>query len=407
MSYGSEEETEQEDGDSMKSNNNFLYKSIMGLLWSKVAASLFSLLLPGIVSGFVPLTLPRACCRSSDYIRTKRQEVVSLALFFGQGKDDGTIESHDKTSKPNLESRLLDSLFSFVDSDNKNSGTIEEDPRQELYRVLDLEIWRAPVNSSATTDDSSATATAPIISSDMQAAQTSLMNFLQLWARQLEDDNAAGKGLTTPIVAKDFQPLQTILVEAKIVDLRKRVAPRNTKQLNKNPSLSSKLSDKLPPAAITEGSNGNVERNTSTNTSQPPPKSSMKLIFRPPKRYLSYKEQRSLEKGVLPDRKGAKVDAWSPGGVELIVGIAAVDGDAGFTNTETIHDENAPPPQQQQQQLSLQLQALRCDVDGDTVIKFTSERAIVRRLEEAIRIWRKVRAMKAPSSLSISEETTV
>ena len=386
----------------------------MGLPWSTVTLSLFLLWLPGTVFGFntVRLVLPTArfgatSFRGSEYIRTPRKEVVALTLFFGQDKDDGTRESQDNKSKPNLESRLLDSLFSFVDNDNKDSSKVEDDPRKELCRILDLEIWSVPGVSSATTD-SSAIAT---ISSDMQAAQSSLMNFLQLWARQLEDENTAGKGLTTPIVAKDFQPLQPILVEDETVDLRKRVATSSsTNSLNEKAttSLISKPISKLPQVATTEGSNGNVEQNTSNNnTSQLPPKRSMKLIFRPPKRYLSYKEQKSMEKGVLPDRKGAKVDAWSPGGVELIVGIAVVDGNVGSTNTAYgIKDGTALPQQQQQEkQLALQLQALRCDVDGDTVIKFTSERAIVRRLQEAIRIWRKVRAMKVPSSLSVAKET--
>jgi hypothetical protein len=101
---------------------------------------------------------------------------------------------------------------------------------------------------------------------------------------------------------------------------------------------------------------------------------SMKLMFRPPMRYLSYKEQKGLEKGVVPDRKGAKVDAWSPGGVEILVGILYWSG--GYSNMYT-----------------LQLVARRCNVDGDTIIKDTSKRAIIRRLEEAIRIWKKVRAM--------------
>jgi hypothetical protein len=128
---------------------------------------------------------------------------------------------------------------------------------------------------------------------DTSTARESLERFLQLWARQLEDDP---KGLATPIVVQDFR------------------ANRNTPAIR-----------------------------------------SMK--------------QRGLEKGVLPDRKGAKVDAWSPGGVELVVS----------TNADTSR---------------LALTARRCDMDGDTVIKQSSERAIVRRLKEAIRIWKKVRAMK-------------
>jgi len=101
----------------------------------------------------------------------------------------------------------------------------------------------------------------------------------------------------------------------------------------------------------------------------------MKIKFRPRKRYLSAKEQKGLEKGLIPDRKGGKVDAWSPGGIELIV------------QTVTIIDDN------KNKRAQLQLVAKRCDIDRDTIIKHSSERAILRRLDEAVRIWRKVRAM--------------
>ena len=97
----------------------------------------------------------------------------------------------------------------------------------------------------------------------------------------------------------------------------------------------------------------------------------MKIMFRPPKRYLSYKEQKGLEKGTMPDRKGGKVDAWSPGGIQLTVQVDILE----------------------QESAGLRLIARRCDIDGDTIIKLTSERAIIRRLNEAIRIWKKVRAM--------------
>jgi hypothetical protein len=97
---------------------------------------------------------------------------------------------------------------------------------------------------------------------------------------------------------------------------------------------------------------------------------SMNIMFRPPKRYLSYKEQKGLEKGRVPDRKGGKVDAWSPGGIRLTVAIVL-----------------------EQETAELRLVAKRCGIDGDTIIKMTSERAIIRRLNEAIRIWKKVRAM--------------
>ena len=167
---------------------------------------------------------------------------------------------------------------------------------------------------------------------DSDSARHSLMNFLQLWARQLEDDP---KGLATPIVAKDFR----------------------TRNITDDQWVF-----------------GRVNATISTATGIVVPSQSMKLIFRPPKRYLSYKEQRGMEKGVLPDRKGAKVDAWSPGGVELLI------------HTTQSNQHGLPVR-------FLHLQARRCDIDGDTIIKHSSERAIVRRLQEAIRIWKKVREM--------------
>lgn len=93
----------------------------------------------------------------------------------------------------------------------------------------------------------------------------------------------------------------------------------------------------------------------------------MKLSFQKKARYLSYSEQKDLEKGIVPDRKGAKAtDAWSPGGVELLPIITTTDQE-------------------------LQLVVKRCDVDGDTMIKKRSEQTIARRLTEAVRIWQKVR----------------
>lgn len=92
--------------------------------------------------------------------------------------------------------------------------------------------------------------------------------------------------------------------------------------------------------------------------------SGIKISFIKSPHYLSYNEQKDLEKGKFPDRKGAKVDAWSPGGVELVI----------FAKED-----------------NLVLIARRCDVDGDTIIKKKSEQTIIRRLNEAVRIWKKVR----------------
>jgi hypothetical protein len=141
-------------------------------------------------------------------------------------------------------------------------------------------------------------------------AHTSLTMFLKLWARELEKES-----LATSVMACDF---------------------------------------------VANESNETVVQS-----------SSMKLMFRPPKRYLSHNEQKNLEKGVLPDRKGAKLDAWSPGGVEVLVRSVVMEDDV----------------------QEVWLMAKRCGIDGDTIIKVSSERVIVRRLKEAIRIWRKVRDM--------------
>ncbi|OEU23586.1 hypothetical protein FRACYDRAFT_233761 [Fragilariopsis cylindrus CCMP1102] len=85
----------------------------------------------------------------------------------------------------------------------------------------------------------------------------------------------------------------------------------------------------------------------------------------------NYKEQKSMEKnGSIPDRKNAKVDAWSPGGVQIeIININ--------TSANKIKSSN------------IGIILRRCDIDGDTIIKRTTERAIIRRLDDAIRIWKK------------------
>ena len=187
---------------------------------------------------------------------------------------------------------------------------------------------------------------------DLMKSYDSLTNYLQLWGRNLELQ--PDKGLTTPITATDFR----------------------------NATYSyAFLDDSVLPAAGEAGNPASDIGTTMVRRTDIPTNVSMTLKFRPPKRYLSYKEQKSMEKGVLPDRKGAKVDAWSPGGVLLLVHVIQLQGPPGFgVMTED-------PIWQ------LLLQARRCDIDGDTVIKYSSERAIVRRLKEAVRIWVKVREM--------------
>lgn len=160
---------------------------------------------------------------------------------------------------------------------------------------------------------------------ETNVAYDSLTNYLQLWAFALQQDP---KALATPITSSDFTQVKELLEE------------------DGNGSPEDLVDDNI------------IQKSTS-----------MMIMFRPPKRYLSYKEQKGLEKGRMPDRKGGKVDAWSPGGIRLTV---------------EIHE---------QETAELRLVAKRCGIDGDTIIKLTSERAIIRRLNEAIRIWKKVRGM--------------
>ncbi|CAB9522120.1 expressed unknown protein [Seminavis robusta] len=218
-----------------------------------------------------------------------------------------------------IESFVTETLFSFVRNDK--DAVEEVDPRQEL--------WAFPSLETASEKGK------------LDIARESLMNYLQLWARQLQDDP---KGLTTPVVAQGFR----------------------------NCNVTENIE------GSTGGSTGTILEAATADYQY----ASMKLIFRPPKRYLSYKEQRDMEKGVLPDRKGAKVDAWSPGGVELIVKMIPLGSSNDLTSA-------APIPTWR-----LQLECRRCDIDADTIIKYSSERAIVRRLKEAVRIWEKVRAMR-------------
>lgn len=161
-----------------------------------------------------------------------------------------------------------------------------------------------------------------VVEEDAETARQSLVLFLNQWAVQLaHDKNSQNTGLATPITVQEFKP--PLLYD-----------------------------------------NNNNPNNTMLQ---------MKIMFRPPPRYLSYNEQKSMEKGVLPDRKGGKLDSKSPGGIALSVTT---------TTTTTMS------------QPLLRLVVQRCGVNRDTVIKASSERAIVRRLKEALRIWQKVQAMK-------------
>jgi hypothetical protein len=162
------------------------------------------------------------------------------------------------------------------------------------------------------------------IKNDVLLAHDSLERYLRQWAFLLETDT----GLSTPIMS-------------------------STKPLRRREN-----------STISSGPNDTLKKDC------------IRIMFRPPPRYLSYNEQRDLEKGFLPDRKGAKLDSKSPGGVQLMIQTKTKV----VTNDEGTKDD-----------YELQLVASRCAVDEDTVIKVSSERTIIRRLNEAIRIWKKSR----------------
>lgn len=214
-----------------------------------------------------------------------------------------------------LESVLFGSLTESAGEAKTKHYNDDDDPRLVLARFDNL--WEGTAGDGVRKP----AADAPfILPPAPEKVANSLTNFLETWAKAtLHDD----KGLTTPVSGTKFrEPRQKSTREKDLLFAK-----------------------------------------------------SMKLVFRPPKRYLSYKEQKDMEKGVLPDRKGAKVDAWSPGGIELTVTITSAPASAATSPA----DRN----------LVLGLTARRCDIDGDTVIKKTTERAIVRRLENALRIWKK------------------
>jgi hypothetical protein len=171
------------------------------------------------------------------------------------------------------------------------------------------------------------------IKNDVLLAHDSLERYLRQWAFLLETDS----GLSTPITSST-KPL------------RRR----------ENSTISSGLNETRKKDCI-------------------------RIMFCPPPRYLSYNEQRGLEKGLLPDRKGAKLDSKSPGGVQLIIQSQTKL----VTNDEGTKDD-----------CELQLVASRCGVDEDTLIKLSSERIIIRRLNEAIRIWKKSRGSAITCSKS-------
>ena len=246
----------------------------------------------------------------------------------------GNIATHLflKFNVDQLESLLIGSIFG--EEEEQNQPQLEEEVNKVLGTWEELERaenWQ-----------------------NILAARSSLQHYLQLWARRLDDD----KGLATPVTgAEFFKPEETIEYSG-----------------DDNNSEASRLSTII----VSENDDECVEADSET-AARGKSLSSMKLTFRPPKRYLSFKEQRDLEKGVIPDRKGAKVDAWSPGGVKLTITIRPQHEEEGDITREQLY--------------VMGMTARRCDIDGDTIIKYSSERAIIRRLEEAMRIWKKVRVM--------------
>eukprot|EP00977_Amphora_coffeiformis_P030278 scaffold45806_cov237-Amphora_coffeaeformis.AAC.9 len=173
---------------------------------------------------------------------------------------------------------------------------------------------------------------------DVETTRQSLVLFLHQWALQLaHDKNPQNTGLATPITVQEFKsPL-----------------------LYTNNNNNNKRSD-------------NDHHHTTNNTTL-----QMKIMFRPPPRYLSYNEQKSMEKGVLPDRKGGKLDSKSPGGIAISISTLTAKPGTTLQLNPTL----------------LRLVVQRCGVDRDTIVKASSERAIVRRLKEALRIWQRVQAM--------------
>jgi len=307
-------------------------------------------------------------------VRQNRGTFIGTETCAGKGARAKSWALHfDLMSK--VESFLVDAVFSTTDSSTGNTQeTNTVDPREELALFPSLE--------SSTSRQ------------ELQNAKQSLENFLWLWARQLQQDPKAA-GLATPILATSFQPprAKTNENDDKTKDDPIGAAIRRYKEQQEK-----QLQLKLQNGGTNLGESEPLQPEEEEEDVQA---HSMKLIFRPPKRYLSYKEQKGMEKGVLPDKKGAKVDAWSPGGIELIVSMVVVgaDGDndiAAGDDSSKCHNNNVNNKNHDnsQQHYHLQLQALRCGIDEDTIIKYTSERAIIRRLQnEALPIWKKVRQM--------------
>jgi hypothetical protein len=319
----------------------------------------------------LPSTTTSRCCTDSQQQLWTRAFIVPTADKAASTKTSKETKlaaangGGGGTTSDGFWDRLESMLFAPLEIETDDGSDNFEDPRLVLAEWENL--WEETEetiicndNDNDNDDDgldenrnNNATAAAT-------AAVDSLTNFLEVWAQiSLQND----KGLTTPVSSTKFKTNIHAATAAAAADQEV-------------------ISGDEGDGRDDDHAGGHYQNSTS---------SSMKLIFRPPKRYLSYKEQKSMEKnGAMPDRKGAKVDAWSPGGVEIQVTMMT-------TTTTTATKTAALGTKMNQNQIMLQQQrtsilgiiARRCDIDGDTVVKKTTERTIVRRLENAIRIWKK------------------
>lgn len=182
---------------------------------------------------------------------------------------------------------------------------------------------------------------------EVSFAHNSLNGFLLQWGRALEKAQGPEK-LPTPVFCTPFVPKPWAGKDQDVI------AKLSTNANNTNVSIE--------------------DRSSAIKTSY------VKISFQKTKRYLSRSEQKGLEKGQVPDRKGGRIDSWSPGGIMLILETVAAESDIKAESYKAARHE-------------LRLSAKRCDIDGDTVVKKSSERTIIRRLRDAIRIWNKMRSL--------------
>lgn len=278
------------------------------------------------------------------------------------------LAPHDPIAAPPAASgfwnQVESMVFGFLDdhnndgaNNNNNGGDDDDDPRLVLGQWENL--WECD---------------------ETDTKAESLTHFLEVWAQiTLTNDS----GLTTPVSCTKFKP-STATSSATANENSTVTAASTTRER--------RISRQSVKDEQFTTSNSNT---SSSNKSKQP--HSMKLIFRPPKRYLSYKEQKSMEKGILPDRKGAKVDAWSPGGVEITVATKTIPATSNSNHSSSANDNDSNANTDNNsngKRMIICVTACRCSIDKDTVIKKTTERAIVRRLEDALRIWKKNNAKK-------------